>query len=122
MEDFLYRYRVLHYEVIDADTVRLTIDHGKRITSADVYRLFGPDPGGKFGVNAPEMNTPEGRAAKEWLVARLAGAELVARTVRDKSDKYGRYLVVLWAKRAGDVWVNINAALLEAGHASLKQY
>ena len=122
MDDFLFRYRVLDCSVVDGDTVDATLDVGFRWSMRDRFRLYGPDPAGKVGLNAPEMNTPEGRAARDWLVARLAGAELVARTVRDSREKFGRLLVVLWAKRATDLWSNVNAELIAAGHAKLKTY
>lgn len=73
-------------------------------------------------ANAPELNTPEGIAARDWLAARLAGAELVARTVADRTEKFGRWLVVLYARRATDQWANVNAELVAAGHAALKSY
>ena len=122
MDDFLFRYRVLDCSVVDGDTVDATLDVGFRWSMRDRFRLYGPDPAGKVGLNAPEMSTPEGRAARDWLVARLAGAELVARTVRDSREKFGRLLVVLWAKRATDLWANVNAELIAAGHAALKAY
>lgn len=122
MDDFLFRYRVLDCSVVDGDTVDATLDVGFRWSMRDRFRLYGPDPAGKVGLNAPEMSTPEGRAARDWLVARLAGAELVARTVRDSREKFGRLLVVLWAKRATDLWSNVNAELIAAGHAKLKTY
>ena len=122
MDDFLFRYRVLDCSVVDGDTVDATLDVGFRWSMRDRFRLYGPDPAGKVGLNAPEMSTPEGRAARDWLVARLAGAELVARTVRDSREKFGRLLVVLWARRTTDLWSNVNAELIAAGHAKLKTY
>lgn len=122
MDDFLFRYRVLDCSVVDGDTVDLSLDLGMRLSVRERFRLFGPDHAGTLGLDAPELNTPEGKAAKDWLAARLAGAELVARTVKDKREKYGRLLVVIWARRAGDEWRNVNFELMAAGHARLKGY
>lgn len=122
MDEFLFRYRVLTYSVVDGDTVDMELDVGFRWSMRDRFRLYGPDPAGKVGLDAPEMNTPEGRAARDWLVARLAGAKLVARTILDAREKYGRLLVVLFAQRATDLWANVNAELLAAGHAKAKTY
>lgn len=122
MDEFLYRYKVLDAEVTDGDTVILSIDLGMRLTFRERFRLFGPDPSGTLGLDAPEMTTPEGREARDWLTARLEGAELVARTVKDRREKYGRLLVVLWARRAAEEWRNVNFELMAAGHAKLKSY
>lgn len=124
MEDFLFRYAVLDHAVVDGDTVDLTLDLGFRISVRDRFRLYGPDPTGSFGLDAPELSTPEGKEAKDWLAARLAGADLVVRTVKDRREKYGRPLAVLYAlsTESGIVWKNVNAELLTAGHADSKKY
>ena len=120
MDEFLFRYRADLVSVHDADTVTLDLDLGLRVRARVTARLYGPDPDGRVGLDAPELNTPEGIAARDWLVARLAGAELVVRTVADKTEKFGRWLVVLYARRAGSGWANVNAELLAAGHAKPK--
>ena len=122
MDEFLFRYRADLASVHDGDTVTLDLDLGLRVRVRVTARLYGPDPDGRVGLDAPELNTPEGVAARDWLAARLAGAELVARTVADRTEKFGRWLVVLFARRAGSMWANVNAELLAAGHAKPKTY
>jgi endonuclease YncB( thermonuclease family) len=58
------------------------------------------------------MSTPEGVAAREWLVGRLEHGALIITTHKDQREKYGRYLATLWIDN-----VNLNEAMVEAGHA-----
>lgn len=103
----MYEYSARVLRVVDADTVHLDVDLGFDVRRKDSFRLYG--------LNAPEMNTPEGVAARDWLVARLAGAAnvVVVTTVKDRREKYGRYLGVLWLE-SGE---SINQELLDEGHA-----
>lgn len=81
----MYEYKATILKVIDGDTVDVAIDLGLRIFTQQRIRLYG--------INAPEMRTPEGPAAKKRLAELLPiGAEVVLRTRKDKLEKYGRYL------------------------------
>ncbi len=69
--------------VIDGDTIVLDLDLGWHITRREACRIEG--------VDAPEMDTAEGRAAKRWAEQRLpAGTEVTFMSYR--LDKYGRPL------------------------------
>ena len=109
----MYEYRIESVEVIDGDTVRAMVDFGREIFARDVYRLAG--------VNAPERNTPEGIAAKqfaqEWIDSNSRHGPLLIRTIKDRREKYGRYL----ANIVSDVTdKSLTLDLLAAGHA--KEY
>lgn len=85
------------------------MDLGFDVRRRDSFRLYG--------INAPETRTPEGVAAKEWLVALLAegaraGQALTINTIKDRREKYGRYLAVLWLGP-----LNVNLAAIDQGHA-----
>lgn len=75
--------------VVDGDTLHVLADLGCDITLAMVVRLYG--------VNAPEHNTPTGPAATAFVRAWVAehGPTFELRTVKDKREKYGRYLADL---------------------------
>lgn len=81
-----YTARVLR--VIDGDTLRVAIDLGYEITVVRNLRLYG--------VDTPEIvgkDRARGLAAKRWMEALLpAGSVIYYRSIRDKRDKYGRYL------------------------------
>lgn len=94
--------------VVDGDTVDLNVDLGCDISVKMRCRLDG--------INAPEMKTAEGKASKAYLEQLFpAGTELVVQTVKDRKEKYGRYLAVLF----GDgVTGSVNDALVAQGLAA----
>lgn len=94
--------------VIDGDTVVVRIESRLpgMVIRADVHvRLFG--------INAPEMNTPEGVASRDWLALRLPN--IISIDVSESADKYGRWLGILV-----DGVTSINDEMLKYGFA--KEY
>jgi endonuclease YncB( thermonuclease family) len=86
MESTLYHYRGIVRRVIDGDTIVVDLDLGLRVWMHDQVIRF-------FEVDAPELKTVEGQQAKAWLVEQLpAGAEVLVHTIRDRTEKYGRWL------------------------------
>jgi micrococcal nuclease len=90
--------------VIDADTLELDLDLGWGITMRKPCRLLG--------INAPEVSTKAGRAAKAWVSDHyLPGSE--GTFISRKLDKYGRPLgdfSMLGSSDLGEI-------LVELGHA-----
>lgn len=104
----MYEYRCTLVRVVDGDTVRLTLDLGFYLQREDQpYRLLR--------INAPELNTLEGKAAKAWLETYLTGKTLTVMT--QKSDSFGRFLAELYANTE-----NVSDALVAAGQAAYKVY
>lgn len=104
----MWTYPAKLVRVVDGDTVILDLDVGFRMKREGAsYRLLR--------INAPEMNTADGQAAKGWLESFLVGKSLCATT--QKSDSFGRYLVELLANNE-----NVSDALVAAGKASYKEY
>lgn len=101
-------YRVIDYKVIDGDTVDLTLDLGFHIHHKSRFRLYG-------------INAPERKDRANWLAAKLFlvkilesnSPHITAMTIKDKKDKYGRYLVSL----VTDTNLNLNVMMVSAGHA-----
>lgn len=114
----MYTYQGMVTNVVDGDTVDIVIDLGFKITYTIRARLHG--------INAPEMNTPEGKAARAWLLNAVGGpAEFVrpwlwVKTIKDKKDKYGRYLVILAPNATGEQTevLTINERMIHVGHAT----
>lgn len=105
----LYWYRALVTNVVDGDTIDVTIDLGLKVSIHDRrIRLYG--------INAPELKQPtlaEGRSAKLWLAEQILAKRVTLRTIKDGDDKYGRLL--------GDIWfgqTNINRRMVELGLAT----
>jgi micrococcal nuclease len=104
----MYTYSAKLIRVVDADTLKLEIDVGFNMTRREAsYRLLR--------INAPEMSTPEGKAAKAFLEGLLADKALVVQTFR--SDSFGRYLIEIRAN--GE---SVNDYLVQSGHAQYHTY
>lgn len=79
-----YVYRCSLVRVVDADTVIVTIDLGFRLTATMPVRLYG--------INAPELKTAEGKAARAWVIDWFAEhTDLQIETQKDP-EKFGRWL------------------------------
>jgi len=103
----VYHYRATVQRVVDGDTVDLVVDVGFRVTVTDRFRLFG--------IDTPELRAPTyeaGHAARLWLENLIGGRELLVETHKPSTDKYGRWLATLFLDD-----VNVNTALVDAGHA-----
>jgi micrococcal nuclease len=120
----IYIYKAELIRVVDGDTVDLIIDLGFDTLRKERFRLYG--------IDAPEMNTLAGKAAKAWLWEALQPLEAIyVQTIqlstKAKRDKYGRFLAVLYDD-LGDIDANrpmktpvspasINAKMITEGHA-----
>lgn len=70
-------------QVVDGDTVRLELDLGWRIRYTARCRVAS--------IDAPEISTPEGLAAKSYAESLLKPGDLVT-FISHELDKYGRPL------------------------------
>ena len=113
----MYQYRATIVRVIDGDTVEADVQLGFHVSLRAMFRLSG--------INTPEVRGPErplGLAAKAYLQVLLndltdGSRELLIKTKKDKTGKYGRYLAELWVGE-----VNLNQTLVESGHAERTHY
>ena len=113
---FEQHFRLKVNRVIDGDTLDVSFYMGLGIwLNNQRIRLRG--------INAPEMKgeeRPMGIKVKDYLIKALDTAEVVvAKTDEESKGKYGRFLVILFAKIAGK-WVNVNNELIRQGAA--KEY
>lgn len=93
---FTYKARVL--DVTDGDTLWLMADLGFGISTKQQVRLRGLD--------APEIATRDGQAAKQFIESKLKNVAEVVIT-SSKSDKYDRYLVDLFYEmKDGEKFLN----------------
>lgn len=102
----MYEYKAMIVKVVDGDTVDVIIDLGLRISTQQRIRLYG--------INAPEMKTPQGPPAKKRLSELLpVGAEVIIRTRKDRQEKYGRYLGIFTDSEGHEV----NQRMVDEGFA-----
>ncbi len=80
----LFAYPVEVKKVIDGDTLLVRISWWAGFSIEQKLRLRG--------IDCPEMDTDEGKAAKKFVEGRLKGAVVVIKTHKDTTDRYDRYL------------------------------
>jgi endonuclease YncB( thermonuclease family) len=85
----MFTYSAVVTRVVDGDTFHCNIDLGFRMGVNDMVIRMAD-------INAPEMSTEAGRVAKQYLVSRIEGKEIILRTY--KPDKYGRWLGVVFVE------------------------
>jgi endonuclease YncB( thermonuclease family) len=103
----LFTYRAKVRRVVDGDTLAVSVllpDY----EMDEKLRLRGLD--------CPEMDTPEGKAAKRFAEALLLDAVEVTITT-SKFDKYDRYLADVHIRCPSGEEIFLNNALLQNGHA-----
>ena len=118
----IYIYKAELIRVVDGDTVDFIVDLGFDTSRRERFRLYG--------IDAPELRTEAGKAAKAWLWEALQPLEsiyvqTVQLTTKAKRDKYGRFLAVLYGfypvlSSLDGPKVNgcsINAQMITEGHA-----
>lgn len=105
-----YVYRAVFVGNYDGDTITVDIDLGCRIWQRGVrLRLLG--------IDTPELRGDErdrGLEARDFVRKRLKpGDEIIIRTVRDRTGKYGRLLAAVFYRGK-----NLNQELINAGLAN----
>lgn len=111
-----WTYKARYCSNYDGDTVSLDLDLGFHIKKFDIScRLHG--------INCSELKGltyDKGLQAKIYVRSRLESAdtEIVVKSIKDSSCKYGRPLVILYYKTIGDPeFKNLNQELLDQGLA-----
>ena len=104
-----YHYDAIVTDVHDGDTVTVDVDLGFKAWLRGIRIRM-------YGINAPELSTPEGPVAQKFLaglVALAPGRRVTLETFKDREDKYGgRWLGTLWIGGK-----NMNLAMIDGGHA-----
>jgi endonuclease YncB( thermonuclease family) len=107
----LNHYRATVTSVVDGDTFEADVDLGFGLTAFQVFRLRG--------VDAPEMGTEEGIAAKNFLVLQLKKTKGDVILKVSGHDQYGRDLADVWTAPSGDPnHIHLNQKLIDEGLAA----
>lgn len=120
----MFEYRAAILRVHDGDTIAAEVDLGFDVRMRMSLRLYG--------INAPELATYAGKIARafvlQWLLdhsAMVVGIPfhevpepqlgyVMVRTIKDRADKYGRYLAEV---ESFDRAANLNNELITSGNA-----
>lgn len=105
----MYQYASRFVRAVDGDTVGLDLDLGfYQWRLGRTYRLAR--------IDAPELRTEGGPAARDALMQMLSGAQsLLAAT--SKADSFDRWIVELYADGQ-----NVSDALVAGGYAAYRTY
>ena len=102
----MYEYKAKVIRVIDGDTIAFAVDLGCDVTVNLTVRLAN--------VDCPEAGSQAYHDARlftlNWLSA--AGDHVMLHTIKDKREKYGRYLGEVYG-----IGKHLNADLVAEGHA-----
>ena len=105
----MYEYRFLVTRVIDGDTVQGLADLGFKVSVELKIRLAD--------VDTPEIFRPKSEAerelgykAKEFVENQILNKEVILKTEKDKTGKYGRYIGHLFLKEDN---TSLNQKLIE---------
>lgn len=101
----MYHYNAKVTRVVDGDTIIADIDLGFNIThTAQRIRLSGLD--------TPSASTKKGKEATAFVKEMIEGKNIELKTIKDKKEKWGRYLgeVVIPFPNKKDI--NLNALLI----------
>lgn len=118
LENQLYKYKAIVTKVYDGDTCTLNIDLGLHIwIYGENVRLAR--------INAKEVRgeeRPDGLLARDFLSTLILNKEIYIETIKDTTEKYGRYLVEIILIKEDGTELNVNDYLVENNYAEYKAY
>jgi micrococcal nuclease len=103
----MYTYRARITSVYDGDTCTALVELGFRITFEIKIRLIG--------IDTPELRGEEkemGLKSKARLEELVLNKDVIIKTFKDKTEKYGRWLAEIYVGE-----LNVNQTLLSEGFA-----
>ncbi len=108
MEQSRYHYNAFVTHVVDGDTIHCDIDLGFGVyLKNQVFRFYG--------LNAPETKGATRQAgldSKKFIENLLVNKNIIVVSIKDKKEKYGRYLAKIYVQESNG-YVDVNNLLLE---------
>jgi len=86
-----YEYTAVVTRVVDGDTYDLTIDLGFHVSVRERIRLRGIDTPEIYHPSCP-AEKQHGQQAKAFAESQVLGRQVVLKTYKDRTGKYGRWL------------------------------
>jgi micrococcal nuclease len=113
----MYEYRAKVIRVVDGDTIDVDVDLGMKVHVVERLRIAGIDAPETYGVKRESAEYIAGSAARQFLIDLIEGKDVVIKTMKDATEKYGRYLADVYIHD-----VDVATLLVEAGHAVRVEY
>ena len=102
MSDWTYQATVV--SVYDGDTIVVDIDMGMKVWQKGIRIRFA-------GINAPELNTGEGKVSRDALKTQISPGDIVT-VISHSFEKYGRLLATVEKNN-----INLNQWMLDNNFA-----
>ena len=101
----MYQYKAIIQKVVDGDTLEIAIDLGLSVWIHDEkIRLYGINTPEVYGVKKGTPEWKEGNKASDFVKSILKEKdEILVQTIKDKQEKYGRYLALVYIKLAPEI-------------------
>jgi len=126
MEKYWYSARVIN--IVDGDTADILLALGCDVYIQQRCRLHGINTPETYGVSKSSPEYKRGKKATEFLEGLIGGKEVLVHTYKDKTGKYGRYLVDIYLLDEDEIkQINngvriegkdsVNDIMIEKGHA-----
>lgn len=96
----MYHYHAIIQKVVDGDTVEIDIDLGLSVWAHnEKIRLYGINTPEVYGVKKGSPEWERGNLASEFVKQQLKEKdEVIIETIKDKKEKFGRYLAIIYLK------------------------
>jgi len=106
----MYQYRAIIQKVVDGDTVEIDIDLGLSAwIHSEKIRLYGIDTPEVYGVKKGSAEWERGNLASEFVKKHLIEKnEVIVETIKDRQEKYGRYLGLIYIQIDQSVLTGLN--------------
>jgi micrococcal nuclease len=118
MRQNLYYYKAVVKSVYDGDTCDVDIDLGLHTWIKDEKLRLNR-------INAPEVTGKQksaGIKSRDFLKNLILEKEVIIQTIKDRKEKYGRYLAEIWIEDKEGKYINVNDYLVSKGFAKYQKY
>lgn len=96
----MYQYNAIIRKVVDGDTIEIDIDLGlSSWVHSEKVRLYGIDTPEVYGVKKGSPEWELGNKSSEFVKQTVKeNDEVIIETIKDKKEKFGRYLALIFIK------------------------
>lgn len=106
IEKKIYHYNAVCINIIDGDTIDCNVDLGFNIKYTARFRLLGINTPEIYGPKVKIENKEISLMVKKYLESLILNTPIIIQTIKDKQDKYGRYLINIYLKDEKNTNVN----------------
>lgn len=111
----LYNYKAHVVGVYDGDSITVDIDLG-------FYMWMRNQKVRLLGIDTPEIRGEEreqGLVARDRVRELILNKDIILKSYKDKTGKYGRWLGTILVQEDDGTWTNVNQLLLAEGLATV---